>query len=73
MNKKIGTFKQFNPTQLLKQGHHEVCRQMGATKKYHSEGGNPDPENTYGMYSFISSYYPYIIGHTHYSPQTQIS
>jgi hypothetical protein len=28
----------------LKQGHHEFCRQMDGTRKYHPECGNPDPK-----------------------------
>jgi hypothetical protein len=30
---KCGTFTQWSITQLLKKQHHEICRQMGGTRK----------------------------------------
>jgi hypothetical protein len=36
--RKCGSFTQWNTTQLLKkQGHHDLCRQMDGTRKYHPE------------------------------------
>lgn len=29
---------------VRKKRHHDICRQMGGTRKDHPEGANPDPE-----------------------------